>query len=246
MARFHFDAAFIRSLKPTGKDQAFFDDIELGLGIRLKPSGAAAFFLQFRSPAGTGRGRGGQRRLTIGPVQTSYQSGLTPKQARKKAKSYRTQIKGGLDPRDEMATLNTKLRVRALCDQHLLVSRHRLKQSTLAMDRSRIESQVKPLLGHRFVADPRPSDIDRLRDDVAAGKSAKLAAFRDKKPARRPVTGGAGGTMRVVGMFSTILQRVVRDGVIPSNLARGVGRLKHKPKKPAFSWAGGSPDRFNS
>src|SRR3546814_1569638 len=48
-----------------------------------------------------------------------------------------------------------------------------IKVSTLAMDRSRIESHIRPLIGRRKVAAIRLPDIEAMQHDIAAGKTAK-------------------------------------------------------------------------
>src|SRR3546814_15023437 len=47
------------------------------------------------------------------------------------------------------------------------------KVPTLAMDRIRIDSHIRPLIGRRKVAAIRLPDIDAMQHDIAAGKTAK-------------------------------------------------------------------------
>jgi hypothetical protein len=66
--------------------------------------------------------------------------------------------------------------VAELCDLYLSESGVRIKPSTLALDRSRIERHVKPLLGRRTVRSLTAEDVERMQLDIAAGKSARPRA----------------------------------------------------------------------
>jgi hypothetical protein len=52
--------------------------------------------------------------------------------------------------------------VAELCDLYLSESGVRIKPSTLALDRSRIERHVKPLLGRRTVRSLTAEDVERM------------------------------------------------------------------------------------
>src|SRR5439155_14918935 len=93
--------------------------------------------------------------------------------------------------------------------------------STLAMDSSRIERHVKPLLGRRTVRSLTPEDLEKMQLDIAAGKTA-----RKRGNGRGGVTtGGKGVAARTLGMLGTILEVARRRRLIPSNPARGVDKL---------------------
>jgi integrase len=111
--------------------------------------------------------------------------------------------------------------VAELCDLYLAEAAGRVKASTLAMDRSRIERHVKPLLGRRTVPSPTPQDLAGLQADIAAGKTAA-----DRGQGRgATTTGGKGVASRTVGMLGTVLEFARRRGTIKENPARGVERL---------------------
>ena len=96
-----------------------------------------------------------------------------------------------------------------------------MKASTLAMDTSRINVHVKPLIGSRVVAALTSEDLERLQADIAAGKSAApRKAGRGGKAA-----GGAGVASRTIGMLGTILEFGRRKKVISDNPAAAVDRL---------------------
>jgi integrase len=107
-----------------------------------------------------------------------------------------------------------------LCDLYLVDAKNRIKASTLAMDRSRIETHVKPLIGRFTVRSLRTADIERMKADIIAGKTAK-----PRKMAGRGgiATGGAGVAARTLGMLATILEYARQSlKLVKDNPARGV------------------------
>jgi integrase len=96
----------------------------------------------------------------------------------------------------------------------------RIKPSTLAMDRSRIETHVKPLLGRFTVRSLTAADIERMKADIIAGKTAKP---RKKQGRGGVASGGPGVAARTVGMTATILEYARQSlKLIEHNPARGV------------------------
>ena len=100
-------------------------------------------------------------------------------------------------------------------------NRRAMKASTLKMDRSRIETHIKPLLGARLVSGLTLRDIEGMQADVAAGKSA-----RGRKAGRGgKSTGGSGVASRTVGTLRSLLGHAARLKVIGKNPAEGVRQL---------------------
>jgi integrase len=197
---------------PTGKDVFHWDagDGALkGFGIRVKPSGAASFLIQYRNNEGR------TRRMVIGRVGT-----LTPNEARALARTKLTEVAIGSDPSAQRRAARTATNVAELCDLYLTSAQGQIKASTLAMDRSRIETHVKPLIGRLTVRSLSSADIERLKADIIAGRTA---APRRKEGRGGVARGGAGVAARTVGMFSTILEYAIKPlGLIKDNPARGV------------------------
>jgi integrase len=206
---------FVDSLKPDRMGGDIFawdagDGALKGFGVRMKPSGSAAFILQYRTREGR------TRRLALGRVGT-----LTPEQARAFAREKLADVAKGGDPSAERRRFREAITVAELCDLHLKEATGRVKASTLAMDRSRIETHVKPLIGRYAVSSLTPEDIERLQIEISTGRSAK-----PRKGSRGGAAkGGRGVAARTIGMFSTILETARRRGVIPDNPARGVRRF---------------------
>src|SRR4051812_1576229 len=91
----------VDAAKPNPTTDAFLWDSELrGLGLRVKPSGAKSFFLQYRNAAGR------SRRYTI-----RDQSVLAPDEVRKQARELLVDIARGGDPAEKRSADRAALTV---------------------------------------------------------------------------------------------------------------------------------------
>jgi integrase len=192
-----------------------------GFGLRLKPSGVASYLVQYRNKEGR------TRRLVIGRVGE-----LTPDEARRLAADKLKEVRTGADPSADRRAARTAMTVAELCDLYLVDAKGRIKASTLAMDGSRIDCHVKPLIGRRAVAGLTCRDIERLQADVAAGKTARP---REDRGRAGQTTGGRAVAGRVVGMLGTILEFARRQGLIAENPTRGVRRFADNKRRRFLS-----------
>ena len=111
-----------------------------------------------------------------------------------------------------------------------------IKPSTLAMDRSRIETHVEPLIGRRQVRAFKLADIAGMQADIAGGKTAKPRAAGRGGVA----TGGAGGAgvaARTVSTLQSLLAHAKLLNMITSNPAVGMRKLAGKKKERRLSVA---------
>jgi integrase len=212
---------------PSGKELFVWDEGDgalKGFGVRMFPSGIASYFVQYRNKEGR------TRRLIIGRVGVK-----TPEEARKAAGNKLKEAENGSDPSAERHAARSAATVAEICDWYIkeaeagrLLGRggQRIKETTLAMDKSRIETHVKPLIGRRKVNGLSQVDVERLQGDIVAGKSAKKREGRGGA-----TTGGPGVAARTVGMFRTILEAASRRKLVEHNPAAGVRKVaegKHK------------------
>ncbi len=222
----------VDALTPPEKGQTFLWDSELrGFGVRAIPSGLKAFILQYRNAEGR------SRRIVVGRYGL-----LTVEQARDQAKIKLGAVAGGADPAEENANSREAITVAELCDWYLaeakagriLGRRNRaIKASTLAMDRSRIETHIKPLLGRRQVRALKLADIEGMQSDIAAGKTAKPRG----NGRGGATTGGSGVAARTVSTLQSLFAHATRLDIIGSNPAEGVRKLSGKKKERRLSLA---------
>jgi len=89
------------------------------------------------------------------------------------------------------------------------------------MDRSRIESHIKPLLGKRQVVPLKLGDIEGAQADIASGRTSKPRIGSRGGT----TTGGEGVAARTISTFHSIFEHAVRLGRIETNPAKGVRKL---------------------
>jgi integrase len=215
----------VDALRPDPKRDVFKwdagDGALKGFGIRVKPSGIASYFVQYRTKEGR------TRRLVLGRVGE-----LTPHEARRIAADKLKEARTGGDPSGERHAARAAITLSELCDQYVADAKGRIKPSTLAMDCSRIECHVKPLIGRRTVAALTQRDVERFQADVAAGKTARPSR---QKGRGGNASGGRGVAARTVGMLGTILEFGKRHGIISDNPARGVRRFPDNKRRRFLS-----------
>jgi integrase len=208
-----------------------------GFGLRVEPTGRKTFVARYR--AGGGR-TGALRQATIGRYGP-----LTTDEARRKAKRLLGLAAGGGDPVGEKRQAQKRgVTVGEVADWYLreaaagrlLGRRGRpIKASTLAMDRSRIEVHVRPLIGHKPVSALAVADLEAMQSEIAMGRRAKLASFGERQARGRGgiASGGAGVAPRTLGMVSTILEHARRAAIISANPAKGARKMavERRPRR---------------
>ena len=210
--------------------ESFVWDRELrGFGVQVMPSGLKSFVILYRNPEGR------NRRAVIGRYGL-----MTVEEARKVAHEKLVAVSKGLDPVAGEAKAAGLLTVAEVCDWYItqaesgrILGRRRrpIKASTLTMDRSRIETHIKPLLGRRQVSALKLGDIEGAQADIATGKTSKPRAGSRGGAA----TGGEGVAARTMSTLHAIFEHAVRLGQIETNPAKGVRRLSGTPRQRRLS-----------
>jgi integrase len=200
-----------------------------GFGVQVMPSGLKSFVIQYRTPEGR------NRRAVIGRYGL-----MTVEEARKLAHEKLVAVSKGVDPIAEEAKAAGLVHVAEVCDWYLaeaeagrILGRRRrpIKPSTLAMDRSRIEAHIKPLLGRRLVGSLKLGDIEGAQADIAAGKTSKPRAGSRGGA----TTGGEGVAARTMSTLHSIFEHAVRLGQIEANPSKSVRKIASAPRKRRLS-----------
>lgn len=145
----------------------------------------------------------------------------------------------GEDPSGQRRAARNAMTVAEVCAWYLdeakagkLLGRSRkpIKQSTLKMDASRIETHVIPLLGSRTARSLALRDIEAFQTRIAAGV---------QQPARRgrggQARGGDGVAARTTGMLRTIFSHAHRAGLLDRNPATGARLIASSSVKRRLS-----------
>ena len=202
-----------------------------GFGARIYPSGRISFVAQVR----VGRA---QRRVKIG-----IYGPFTVEQAREGAQRIIRAASEGRDPQREKQDRKKAITVSELCDLYLEAARagrvltrfgRPKRLSTLAIDVGRIERHIKPLLGRLPARDIGAGDVQRMADDIAAGKTA--GTIKTGRRGKAVVKGGAVTAARVVELLGGIWTWAAkRDLVASLSITRGVDRTRALPKDRTLS-----------
>jgi integrase len=198
--------------KPAVSDYQMWDTKVRGLGVRVYPSGARGFILQYRNAAGR------TRKIALGRYGV-----LTVNKAREKATKLLGAILDGRDPSQDKRESRQAKTVGELADLYLRegsIEKPNKKLSSWETDRSNIDRHIRPLLGARLARGLTQLDVARFQSDVAAGKTAK-----DEKTGARGraiVKGGKGIASRVLSVLSAMMTFGEGRGIVTSNPTKGV------------------------
>ncbi|MDP3907551.1 site-specific integrase [Novosphingobium sp.] len=219
------------SADPRGPSVMWLWDTELrGFGVSVGRAGTKSFVVQYRNEQGK------TRRKVIGRYGL-----MTVEEARRIARVMLGDVARGHDPAEE-APPQVGHTIDSICDWYLeraetaqIIGRSRrpIKASTLAMDRSRIDAHIRPLLGNWPIDRLKLGDIEAAQAQIVAGVTAK-PRIGSRGGATR---GGEGVAARTMSTLHSILEHGVRLGEIDRNPARGIRRIASTPKMRWLSQA---------
>jgi len=176
----------------------YYDDEIPGYGLRVTKAGARAFILNYRVA-------GIERRLTIGTFMATPQGdGITEKQARRRARSYRDEIRvNRRDPVLEDRQERGLPTVAELAARYL--ETHAPKKRTSEADKWMLEKYVLPKLRNMRVAEVQFEDIDGLHRKITKAGAPTQAN-------------------RVVALLSKMFALAIKWRMRSDNPAKGVER----------------------
>lgn len=191
-------------------------DSELkGFVLVVTLAGAKSYAIDYR--AGSGRGSP-KRRLTIG----KHGSPWTPEMARSEARRLLAEVAAGRDPAATRQEERKALTFSELIDLYLAEGAGHKKASTLKADRGRIEHHLRPLLGKLRADRIGRAEVERMRNAVVAGKTARRLAAGEKRGPGSLAVGGKGAAAQSVALVSSIYAFAIGRGLCAENPARGV------------------------
>jgi integrase len=216
----------VDAAKPRETDYFVWCGSTPGFGVRVYPSGRKVFVCQVRVGRAT-------RRVKIG----SY-GPFTVEQGRVKAIEIIRLAAAGEDPQRQKTERRSAITVAEMCDQYIEAARAGLvmtrfrrakRASTVAIDEGRIARHIKPLIGTVRARDVVRSDVQRMADAIARGKTA--GTFKGKARGKAVVAGGAGTAARVVELLGGIFVWAEKRGLVPGpSPTRGTETVRGEPK----------------
>lgn len=227
----------VEAAKPRSADFFVWCGKTPGFGVRIypatatNPTGKKVFVAQVRVGRAT-------RRVKIGAFGP-----FTVEQARKRAEEIIRMAAEGHDPQREKRDTREAPTVAELCDEYLIAARAGLvstrfkrpkRAATVAIDEGRIARHIAPLIGNIPARDLKRSDVQRMADDIAKGKTAGV--FKGKPRGRAVVTGGAGTAARVVELLGGIYSWAAKRDLVPAiTPTRGVDRMRGEAQDRVLS-----------
>ena len=214
---------FVDQLKPTDRDVVLWDSEMARFGVRVKPTCAMTYVVQYRNSGGR------TRKLALGRVGV-----LTPEEARQAARKALATVSGGGDPSADRHAQRVDLTIGELVDRYLdegPASKPAKKKASWASDTSNLRRHVVPLLGRRQLAALTSDDIQKFQKDVTDGKTQKDEKTR--KRGRAIVTGGPAAATRATLVLSAMLQWATTRKFRADNPGKGV-KLNKPTKRDRF------------
>jgi integrase len=205
----------IASLPSDRTEKFYWDEALPGFGIRVKPSGAKTYLIQYRRGAR-------QRRYAIGACGT-----FRLEEARERARRLLVSVRDGDDPSGDRKLKRQAPSMLALAERYLeeYAETHK-RASSVKADRRNLKNHILPLLGRLTVADVTRADVDAMMRSIRAGTTK--ADVKLGKRSRRIVRGGPGVANRCCALLSKMFNLAERWGLRPD----GSNPCRHVTKNP--------------
>lgn len=215
MARAKITKRLVDSLQPEAARYVVYDTEVKGFGVRVTPSGAATYIVEYR-PDGGGRNVT-KNRMSLGRVGE-----ITPEEARNLARNRLGEVRHGLDPLEDRQTKRREMTVSGLtdqCDEENPPGRRTgkpMELRTKAYTLSRLRHHAVPILGRKRVSEVTVDDINDFIRRVSKAETAKNAAG-PRRRGRIKVRGGEGAARKVAADLSLVFGYAVEKGILTAN-----------------------------
>jgi integrase len=213
-------ATVVNDAELERKAYYLWDTTTKGFAVRVMPSGAKSWVVQYR----VGKGRNAKkRRVTIAKV-----SALKLAAARERAHQYIGKAAFAEDLAQELAdaqkgqfTVNDAidLWIKEASSINRRTGAPR-RPENVKLDVDRLDIHVRPLLGDKPLSAVTKADIELLRDAVTSGKTAVI--MKTRKHGVRKARGGAGTATRAVRVLSSVFAYAEDHELVDKNPCRGV------------------------
>ncbi|HQT64293.1 MAG TPA: tyrosine-type recombinase/integrase [Acidocella sp.] len=207
-------------IEALGESETLNDPTLPGFFVRRQGKGTPSFVVMYRNVEGR------QRKVTIGRYGMPWTADLARKEAFKILHQITVEKR---DVAQEKKNRKDAPTIAEVCKEYieeaeagrLLTKRGKTKRaSTLASDKSRIQSHIIPLLGSSKFASITHKDVAKFMFNVAEGKTAKREKM-SKKRALSNVRGGKGAATRTVGLLGAIFTFGIKQGYRADNPVTG-------------------------
>jgi integrase len=190
-------AAKVRELlnTPPTRDMTIFDIVLQRFAFRVKPSGAAWYFVRYSAPDGR------ERRMKIGDPRT-----MTVDEARDAAKKKLAVVDNGGDPKAEQDANRAAPTVSEIAEKYSLSDEFRAKTAKVqSCDQSRINVHILPRIGGEKAASITKVVARRLRRQMTDDT---------RRNSRKRQLGGPGAARKVLRLLETMLRWATDEGLI--------------------------------
>ncbi len=198
----------VDAAKPLSKRYEIWDSELAGFGLRVSPSGSKAYILRYR-PYGGGRSAP-KRFISIGK-----HGALTAEQARSRARKIIGAVLNGDDPAMELDAKRKEFTLAALVDLYAHEGTRHLKERTRQYTLARLRNHAVQLLGKRKITEISVRDIERVVQDVTAGKTARTLNAGSRR--QSIFRGGPGAAAKVTRDLSAVFTFAIREGLMSVN-----------------------------
>lgn len=215
----------VAAIGTPDKPTIFFDETLAGFGLRVRPTGARSWVVEYR-PNGGGR-KVAKRRMTLGDPAV-----MTPEEARSAARTILARVTGGADPAAERSEARKAETVAEIAErwlaEHIAPKR---AVRTFQFYRTGLDRHVLPAIGQMKARDLTRRDVMKLHGQIAA-KAVRLEKPGKRQPKERTL-GGPVTANRALAGLSAMLSWAGRAGLVPegNNPALGVERFKEEAKE---------------